>query len=393
MTLFQLILIVFLSISASLRLWELFAVWFTQKTMPWLGEMDETNFKNPPKISVIIPACNEAATMEQAMTDRLLENYPNIEFILIDDRSTDSTGEIMKKLAEKDKRVKTYRIDHLPTGWLGKVHALNFGTEKADGDWLLFSDADVHLKNGTMNRVISYCLKNNLSHLCILPDFNPGNLIVDIPVSLFIKSLVLMGRTWRVKDPKSRAFTGGGAFNLVKASDFKKTEGFHWLKMELVDDVCLGLLMKRVNGFASDIISGKQWVGVRWYRTFRGLKAGMGRAFYAGLGNCRSFPLMVFAIIGLGIDLSSYAAMIPMGIPWLQWAGAVVTVISLIDSVAAARLVNMSIVAALLLPFGNIMACYLTVRAGLLGLKHKGIYWRGTFYSRDELRAGRRFTW
>ena len=116
------------------------------------------DLKKWPRVSVIIPARNEADTIKAAMRSRLESDYPNLEIILIDDRSTDNTPEIIEEIAQTDSRVKAIHIKELPKAWIGKLYAMHTGAKIASGAWLLFSDADVHIASGTLKRVISYCI-------------------------------------------------------------------------------------------------------------------------------------------------------------------------------------------------------------------------------------------
>src|SRR4030095_5434131 len=89
-----------------------------------------------PCLSVVIPACNEAATLESAVATLLQQDYPDLEIILVDDRSTDGTGELIDRLARQDPRIRAVHVEILPQGWLGKVHALHRGVEQARAHWL-----------------------------------------------------------------------------------------------------------------------------------------------------------------------------------------------------------------------------------------------------------------
>src|SRR3712207_4143096 len=97
-----------------------------------------------PSLSVVIPARNEERKLEGALQTVLDQNYPGLEVILIDDRSTDSTGDVMALLTAGRPDTRVIRVEELPEGWLGKNHAIGVGAERAQGDWLLFTDADVH---------------------------------------------------------------------------------------------------------------------------------------------------------------------------------------------------------------------------------------------------------
>ena len=98
-----------------------------------------------PRVSTIIPARNEATDISASLASRLGDGYPDLELVVVDDRSDDETPQILAGFSAGDERVKVVRVDELPDGWLGKVHALDCGVREASGEWLLFSDADIEL--------------------------------------------------------------------------------------------------------------------------------------------------------------------------------------------------------------------------------------------------------
>lgn len=392
MTAFQTVVLVLAGLSALMWLLELLASLVTLKTMPLVADMKDSPIPDPPMVSVIIPACNETESLENAMTLRLKEDYPNIEFILIDDRSEDNTREIIRRIATKDKRLKPVYIDTLPKGWLGKVHAMHRGLKEATGEWLLFSDADVFVKPGALNRIMHYCREHKLGHLMIVPEFySTGNLLVDAAVAVFLKALMVVGRTWKIKDPKSRAFGGAGAFSLVKRSAYEKTQGFEWMKIEVADDLTLAQMVKR-SGTRCDAVSARGFVGVHWYTNLKEMWRGMGRALYVGVGKYSVTLLAFLALIGLILDMMPYVLLIPMGVPWFQAAGLGMVVLSLATAIAAGRIINMRILPCLLLPLGNLITFSISISAGIYWSIKGGITWRGTFYSKKELKEGSRLT-
>ena len=103
----------------------------------------------------------------------------------------------MDGLAAADIRVRVLHIDDLPAGWLGKVHALYRGTQLATGEWLLFSDADVHLRPGTLTRALTYCEQHGLDHLGVLPGIWRGTRMLDIAMALFVRLFCLVLRPHR----------------------------------------------------------------------------------------------------------------------------------------------------------------------------------------------------
>jgi len=184
-----------------------------------------------PSLSIVIPACNEAANIESAVETLLWQDYPNFELILVDDRSTDGTGEIIDRLAARDPRIRALHVRALPDGWLGKVHALERGVEVANGDWLLCTDADVHFADGTLRLAVSWAVKQQLDHLALAPLAVQRSFLLDIVVRTFGLLFLISTRAAGLNRSGSRGFAGVGAFNLVRRACFRRTPGFQWLRL------------------------------------------------------------------------------------------------------------------------------------------------------------------
>ena len=98
--------------------------------------------EHAPRISVIVPARNEARNIPRCVEGLLGQTYPNFELIVLDDRSTDATPAILCGYASRDKRLTALNGAELPSGWAGKPHALFQAAQAACGEWLCFVDAD-----------------------------------------------------------------------------------------------------------------------------------------------------------------------------------------------------------------------------------------------------------
>src|SRR5260221_8428387 len=105
--------------------------------------------------SVIVAARDEEARLEETVRHLLAQRHVALEVIVVDDRSIDATGEILRRLASEDTRGQAIRVGHLPDGWLGKSHACHVGASAATGDWLLVTDADCWLKPDVIARALS----------------------------------------------------------------------------------------------------------------------------------------------------------------------------------------------------------------------------------------------
>src|SRR5690349_17494035 len=164
-----------------------------------------------PRVSLLVPARNEIGTLGPAMRSRLAEGYPALEVVLVDDRSTDGTSALVDTLAAEDDRIRALHVDSLPPGWLGKLHAMSEGLQLATGEWILFSDADVHLVAGTIARAVAFAEAHRLDHLSILPELLPATWLVDAALASFTRTGLVMGRVWLVSDPRSNVGGSVGA--------------------------------------------------------------------------------------------------------------------------------------------------------------------------------------
>ena len=167
----------------------------------------------------------------------------NVEVIIVDDRSTDRTGEILRQLAKEDARVKWQRVEELPDGWLGKCHACHVGASAATGDWILFADADCWLKADVIARAVRLAEREGADHVVIAP-----RLDLKTNATRAWQLLLLMSISHPfsgVNRDRPRSYIGSGAFNLVRAAAYRQCGGYEALRLTVLDDVKLGLLLVR----------------------------------------------------------------------------------------------------------------------------------------------------
>jgi len=119
-------------------------------------------------ISLLFAARDEEEKLPAALETLSALDYPRLEIIAIDDRSTDATSRILAEHTRKDGRLRVVRVNELPKGWLGKPHALQKGYEASSGELLLFTDADVQFLPDTLRRAVSLFHERKLDHLTLL---------------------------------------------------------------------------------------------------------------------------------------------------------------------------------------------------------------------------------
>lgn len=389
MTIFEIAAVAYIACGSLYWLFQLYLILRVIRSVPLVENLTYDKRPQWPKISIIIPACNEAKSIESAIQTRLNDDYPSFEILLIDDRSIDGTTEIIDNIAARDKRVKVIHIKELPEGWLGKLYAMHRGVQEASGDWFLFSDADVHVRMTTLKRVIAYSESRQLDHLAVFPEMYPTNFLLDVVLSMFIRMLCMWTRVWAVEDEQSDAFVGSGSFNLVRRTAFEKTKGFEWLKLEVCDDVALGQMLKK-SGARSSLINGRKYVGVNFYSSLREMAIGSERAVFTVFGNFSAVRLFVGSLISFALEMAPFFALIFGGTPYIRILGAVLIVIVSVISISVNIWMNRAILPGLFLPIGATIMTFYSIRAGILGAKRGGIIWRGTFYPTEVLKKGRR---
>ncbi|MDP6634843.1 MAG: glycosyltransferase family 2 protein [Phycisphaerae bacterium] len=361
--------------------------------VPLLTGLDVPEPADWPAVSVVVPACNEEDKFESAARTLLAQDYENLEIILIDDRSSDATGEIADRLAASDPRVRTIHISELPEGWLGKVNALNRGLSESNGEIVLFTDADVHHSNDAVKKAVAVMQAHELDHLAGCPSLRSSSgLLTDSLIAGFLRQLFgLLLPSWKVADPNSNAFFGVGAFNMVRRSALETTKGFEWLKMETGDDMGLGLMMKR-SGARCRVMSMTDLVSVQWYGSLRQVVHGSEKVYASG-ANCRLAPIILSAAVMLLLETSPILCLLPLAWPQTRIAGLLglpIAMLFICSSVAFARWGRARILPGLLAPFTALVTAAILLRAGILGLRRGGVVWRDTLYPSAALRKGRR---
>jgi hypothetical protein len=247
----------------------------------------------------------------------------------------------------------------------------------------------VFVRKGAIARAITYVEDHHLSHLALFPEFYSAGLLLDAATSAFARSVCVSGRIWQIEDETKSPGFGSGGFNLVRRETLERSKGFEWLRMEVCDDAALGHLLKK-EGNRSAFLNGRDYMGVYFYETLGGLARGTERACWTVIGGFSLLRMCALAVLMGLLELSPFIALIPVGVAWLPLAA----VSLLLASYGSTIVVNLWLTrfqpGMLLWPLGIVLAMVLMVRAGMLGRLRNGIYWRGTFYSTDQLKAGQR---
>ena len=339
-----------------------------------------------PRVSVIVPARDEEAAIQQCLESLACQDYPNLEIIAVDDRSTDATGRKMDRAAADHRGVEVIHVESLPAGWLGKNHANDLGARKATGDWLLFTDGDILFRPDTVRLAMAHAGNEDLDHLTLYPGLLRGGYWETAMCCFFLIMFSAHFKPWQARNPlRPQSFCGVGAFNLVRRDAYAAIGTHERLRLEVADDIKLAKLLKH-SGFVSDIMSGRSGIEVRWQVGALGVIKGLEKNAFGG-ADYRIGP----TILGLAFMLCT--ALLPLvgmlfapgwaKLPFALWQ---ISLVAMLGHSAAKQ--GHSPLIGLAFPVACLLMFVAVLRSMVLTLARGGVEWRGTFYPLAELRRG-----
>jgi cellulose synthase/poly-beta-1,6-N-acetylglucosamine synthase-like glycosyltransferase len=373
--------LIFSGTAALFLIWTISARWHIR----WVRRLPALTALNPTaegqiKCSVIIAARDEEARIQQTIRHLFAQQGVELEIIVVDDRSADRTPEILRRLAAEDSRLRVKRVTALPEGWLGKCHACHVGVSAATGDWILFTDADCWLQPDVISRALRVAARDKADHITMVSGLAPGSLGLKASHLLFLLSFA----NWisGVNRDRPKSFMGIGAFNLVRADAYRQCGGYEALRLTVVDDVKLGLLLRRTGKRTRAFIGGYD-VECHWGATAWDTVKIMEKNYFAavdyrlGLVLAGStFVLLVFTILILGLLSGTVAGI----------AAALSPLSLILPAGILARRLGWPWLTALFVPFMFPLFLYAVLNSAFVTLRQGGIRWRDTFYPLETLR-------
>jgi glycosyltransferase involved in cell wall biosynthesis len=375
-------------------------VWFSRLLDAALGMPKVADISRPewdrkpatpignPRVSIIVPARNEEENVAAALSTMLKIDYDNYEVIAVNDRSTDRTGDVMDRVAatpEAVGRLKIIHVSELPHGWLGKVHAMWSAANQANGDWLLFTDADVLFRPDVLTRAQAYAEAERADHLVLFPRMimeGPGERIM---VAFFQTLFVFGHRPWKVADPKSKDHIGVGAFNLIRRRVYDAVGTYEALRFEVLDDMKLGKIVKNA-GYAQRNVYGADLISLRWVKGAMGMVNNLTKNFFAVV-SFQWWRLLLSAFALAFLNLTPFLGIwFAHGWARLPYAVALASIFGIYVGMSWES--DVPAYYFVLHPIGATLFVYILLRSMILTLARGGVVWRGTFYPLEDLRKG-----
>src|ERR671923_2324429 len=269
---------------------------------PMLESFDRTTSVShrSPKVSVILPARNEGRYIARCLDSLLGQDYPNFEIIAINDSSTDETGEIMKAYAANDLRIIHIDASPKPEGWTGKNWACYQGFLQAQGELLMFTDADSKHLPTTMSLAVGHLISENLEALTAVPRLICNDFWTKMTLPVLATFLHTRFSPIRVNDPNSKTGYFFGSFFIITRNTYEAIGTHEGVKEELVEDGALGGKVK-AHKFRMKMVRGERQIDAVWARDLSTLWHGLRRLmiplYYQDRAHAHMMVLAVFFIL------------------------------------------------------------------------------------------------
>jgi glycosyltransferase involved in cell wall biosynthesis len=252
------------------------------KDRPLMPESARLAVAEPPLVSAIIPAKDEEATLDECLAATRAQDYPNLEILVVDDRSVDRTLEIARRHAAEDPRVRVVQNDRLPPGWTGKTYVLHRHSGLARGEWLWFLDADVTPGPAFLTVMLEYARENKAELASVLPELRCETFWEQVVQPLAGIVLMQSFRPSQVNDDSHpKAFANGQSI-LVTRRAYDAVGGHRAVRDRFVEDIGLAQKVKGM-GFPIRLAVTRGLISCRMYATFGQLVRGWSRILFDAL--------------------------------------------------------------------------------------------------------------
>lgn len=336
-----------------------------------------------PLVSLIVVARDEDQAIGRVLEAHAALDYPNLEVIAVDDRSTDRTGEIMDRAAAADPRLHVVHVVDLPSGWLGKTHAMQEGYRASTGQWLLFTDGDVKFEERSVRFAVSHAVRQQRDHVTAYPGLEPGGFWENLMIAMFGLLFTMRVKPWLVRTRFKGAYVGIGAFNLIRRDVYEAIGTHERLALEVADDLKLGKLVK-MHEYRQDVLSADDLIRVRWQVGMGGVINGLTKNAFAGL-NYSVLSLVLSTVILVVIGLGPYVGAALLS-GFARWGHISSLAFMHLTFAAICRRGGVSVLGSVIFAVPWTLFLYILWRSAFVTLRDGGVTWRDTFYSLEALR-------
>lgn len=343
-----------------------------------------------PFISILVPARNEETKIARCLDSLLKQDYPNFELIVIDDRSTDRTGEIIEEFARKDKRITFVRGKDAPDGWIGKCNALAHAVGYASGDWYIFTDADTYHQPNSIRDAVSLGIQDKADLVSFVPLQELGSPWERLVMPVLLTSFLIGDPFHSVNDPQAKRAYAYGQYIMVRRSSYLAVGGHQSVRDEIVEDHAIGRVFKE-KGYKILVADGKMLYSVRMYTDLVSMWQGWTKNLYSLIDSSIPNLILILLMINMTVVMP-YVQLVAVASRWLS--GDYSPTLTLLTELVAAQFVTLAVwwkltqahraginwAGYFTLPLGGIAVTALYIHAAYLVLSGSQVNWKGRHY-------------
>lgn len=332
-------------------------------------------------VTVIVPARNEGKRiLTRSVSSMLIQRHRNIQVVVVDDRSTDETGDILENLKKETESSRLTIVigKELPEGWLGKPHALEQGLQVANGEWILTTDADIVFAPEAVGTAVSHAETNGYDALTLVPRLDLESFWERVFMPVFGWFCLLAMPLHRVNDPRRPESLGVGNFFLVRRSVLEKLGGFSSIRADVAEDLRLAEIIKG-EGFRLRIETAPDLIRTRMYAGLSEMWSGFTKNLFSALKFSVVKGAAAFVTI-IGFGVLPVVAFPMLFLAGFESAAAFCFTAYLIQILAFAVIlknIEQNPIYAVFIPLGFLIYGLILLNSMLRILSGKGVMWKG----------------
>ncbi len=346
-----------------------------------------------PFISVVIPARNEESKIGRLLESLTKQDYPHYEVVVVNDRSTDRTGEIIGQYAQKYDKIKLVQGADAPPGWIGKCNAILHAVSKVsrkENQYYIFTDADTYHHPNSLKDAVSHAIKNDLDILSFIPVQELGSFPERLVMPVLLSGFLLGDPFHTVNDPEAQRAYAYGQYIITKRSSYEAIGGHEAVRDEIVEDHAIARVFKE-KGFKIGVADGKSLYSVRMYLDLKSMWLGWTKNLYSLIDSKISNLLFILFLLNT-VVVFPYFELAWVLAEWTQ--GEVNTNLIRLTALVAVQYITLFLWFRqcsehhkgidwrhfFLIPFGTMTLTFLYLHSAYLVLFGEEVNWKGRRY-------------
>ena len=344
-----------------------------------------------PLISICVPARNEEDNIRTCVEAALGQDYPNIEIVVVDDRSADATLTQLREITSRVSHLILVDGSDLPEGWAGKPHALYQASAVARGEWLCFVDADTFLAPQAISSCYAKALETKADLFTVMTKQILGSFWEKAVMPLVMTALSVGFSPRKINDPNRREAVANGQFIMIKRGIYDAIGGHEKVKDKIVEDKAISEQVKW-NGHRLILADGTQVIRTRMYTSLETMWVGWTKNIYLGLRDHTTMLLLGAFGAMLALIAALFLPIWPLfGLTWVLKGGGWMSLAVIFQAMMiwgylihvrarVARGMNISAWYALTTPLGAGVFAAMMLTSAWRVISGKGVIWKGRTY-------------